>query len=237
MSHPPQRVTFEDLPSAIRQRVGREQFNYGFHLPDQDHYVIDRRKPPPGQAQEWEFDCQGRLLTLAERQATLPRRPEQHLLAAQGVRVTVEYRIDPSDQVLRRQLTIHSVNDGDTLAQVEQVLYLPLISPLEDVVLQVLKRFKLPSGYGQWSAEKRAAHWATFIGRLRRWAGESGQDEDIVFDRALLHSLEQADPQVRPLLRKILTAIARGESSDPAAMIASFERAVGITLPEPTAHP
>ncbi len=66
----------------------------------------------------------------------------------------------------------------------------------------------LPSNYHEMSGNDQAAHWAAYIYRGMRWAGEDGYDEISMLDRKELAKWKTLDPQLEKIMPKILDCLA-----------------------------
>lgn len=228
-------VKLRDLPGRLVELIQRDRFLFAYSLPEKARFVAQHVRAD-GRKEELEFDLGlGRTLTPDERARELPGAGRE-TLADEDVTVVSRYFIDEPTSELRVQFDVLD-SAGAKILSITKAVYDPTPWDRVQVIREALRRLRFPSEYARWPRQQKVAHWAVKLHRLRRAHGESGEEEDEIYSPGLIRDMERTDPQVRGLLREILTLVGEMEQTPPDVAIAAFTARTGIPLEPATGEP
>jgi hypothetical protein len=217
-----------DLPEPLAAAIHAEGFRVAYHLPERGRYVA-RHVLSDGRSEEIEYDVAlGRCLTVDERRRELPAPSQRGIPGELADLVTTHFIDDETSGLSMRFQAIDP--SGACLADVVKPAHVRLRWDGEKLVRQALLRQRFPADYAEWPRERRTAHWATVLHRLRRAHAESGRDEDEIYTLDLVRDLERTDARIRKLLPEILTLVGGLEQTRAEEAIAAFSSRTGIRL-------
>jgi hypothetical protein len=221
-------VKVHDLPAPLVAAIREAGFRVAYHLPDRGRYIA-RHVLPDGRSEEIEYDAaSGRCLTLEERRRELPPPRRAAVPGAQVDIVTTYFIDDPTSSLM---VCFEAVDaTGTSLVREVAPVHVAVTWDGEQMVRQALQRKRFPADYAEWPRERRIAHWARVLHRLRRAHGESGRDEDEIYTLDLVRDLERTEPRIRDLLPEILALVGGLEQTRAEEAIAAFSSRTGIRL-------
>ena len=220
------------LPPGFASALDPSGFRVAYQLPTPGRYAALHVRAD-GQLEELEFDTTlGRVLRRDEREKELPKDTTQ-ALAAEKVTLRTSYALDPKTSELKVRFSATD-GSGAEVAVVERPAHTSIVWDGAELVRQALKRQGFPAEYARWSRDDKVRYWAGLLHRWRRAHGESGKDEDEIYDAGLVRDMRTTDPNVVALLPDVLTLVARLEQSSPAEAIATFSTKTGVAVAAPT---
>jgi hypothetical protein len=172
--------------------------------------------------------AEDRFLSRAEREQELPADREVALTEPR-VRVVQRACLLPDSDVLYETYTVYDPRRETLIVECGQEFFTPVYQDPEILVVNAVRRATFPRRYrDQWSPSERVSHWALWLHRARREAGESGDDEDVAFIPAVWRYMLEIDPDIEQLLPEIIDELARLWMTDPDQMLTEFRRRIGI---------
>ena len=174
---------------------------------------------------ELEFSLtEARFLTHAERERALPPKRE-FALPDQRCCVVQDACLLPSSEIRYERYTVYDLQRAHLITECGQKFFGPVYQDPDVIVVNELQRATFTERYRrEWSPSERVSHWALWLHRNRRWAGEDGRDEDTAFTPAAWRYMQEVDPDVEQLLPDIIDELAQLWTYDPARMLAEFRR-------------
>ena len=207
-----ERVGFANLPAGIRAGVTADEFIKAYELPQREGYVVWVVNRDTDFQRELEYSSAlGRFLTLAEREARLPA-PVFLPTQVRGFSIAKGYRINEETQCLYETYALYESEGQEAVAHCEQIVFVPSMRGVGDVVGETVDRMRFPQEYASWSEDEKMAYWARFLYRIRHQAGEMGSDPDIVFDAALSRHLKGIDANIDHVIDGVLVRLGEMES-------------------------
>lgn len=203
-----ERIPFANLPAEVRAIVEIDDFIKAYALPDSGNYILWARNRSLGRQQETEFSTElGRSLERAEREKMLPVSQKLGFMV-RGFSVIKGFCLEESTDCLYETYAVCDPESQQTVLECEQIVFVPTMRAIVDVVDDALDKLMLPQEYAGWSEHEKVMHWTQFLYRVRRQAGEAGSDPDVVFDAALLEYMSSIDPNIRSIIHQVLDRLA-----------------------------
>lgn len=223
-------IDFASLPAGLRTQLVETDFLDAFESEIGGNIIVWIKNPNARGQLEIEYSrASHRLLSRPEREALFPPLAEVRL-ASLGARVTVGHAISDDNGTLLQTYDVKSIGSDATSLRCQQMVYVPIMRPLEDVVGDKLTAASFPARYAGWTADDKIDYWVVNLYRQRRQAGENGQDEDIVFSSGLLGDMRRTDPDIGTILPSILTNLALMEQRKVDQLFASFSARTGTAV-------
>jgi hypothetical protein len=228
-------VALNDLPTAFASALDRSGFRFAYQLSKPTRYVAWQVRSD-GQGEELELDTTlGRCLTRDERTKELPAATTQ-TVDPEKMTLQTTYALDPRTAELRVRFAASDAAGVEVVA-VERRAHVPMPWDGAQLVRQALKRQGFPAEYAGWSRDQKVRYWAIQLHRWRRAQGESGKDEDEIYNAGLVRDMQMTDPSVVALLPDVLTQVAQMEQSSPTEAIATFSAKTGVRVAAPAGKP
>jgi hypothetical protein len=219
-------IPYDRLPRPITESITEASLLWACANPEADTVVLwtgtDRRR-------EREFSpADGSFLTRSERERALPARRE-FVLSEQGIRVVQENSLLPDSDIRYERYVAYDSWRDSVITECGQKFFGPVYQDPEAVVADAVRGATFPERYRtEWSRSERISHWALWLNRVRRWAGEDGHDEDTAFTPDVWRRMREVDPDVEELLPEIIDELAKLWMTDPARMLSDFRRRAGV---------
>jgi len=223
-------IEFADLPAELAGLIRGRQFITAYPSDSPGKIIVWVVDASRDRQDEFEFDlAQNRFLSRAEREQAFPSPSRLHL---DGVGATVEigYRLTDEGDVLCQTYDVYRDGDAVSPLRCEQMVYVPVLDPVEQVVTRALEKVDFPAIYAAWAVSEKIRYWVAALFRLRRHTGENGDAPDQAFDAALISDMRRLDGNIDAILADIVKGLALMESEDPADMIARFNARTGAML-------
>ncbi|MFB9995150.1 hypothetical protein ACFFLM_24690 [Deinococcus oregonensis] len=225
-----QKLTHAQLPAPLAALVDPSDFLKAFDCPETQTVVVWRVNKQIGKQQELEFSLHlMRGLTRPEREAQFPA-PAEVPLPALGAHVMKRDRLEEGTDVRYETYDVYLLGQTAKITQCEQIYFAPALMTIADVVQPALENALFAGKYLAWSVDEKVSSWVAALYRLRRQMGETGADEDNLFSPRLLDELRLVDANIEAMLPSILHQLATMETSDPKAMLASFNSRTRLSL-------
>ncbi|UJB18810.1 MULTISPECIES: hypothetical protein [Lysobacter] len=203
-----ERTPFANLPIEIKAIIEIGDFIKAYALPDSGNYIFWTRNRSLGKQRENEFSVElGRSLERAEREKMLPASQKLGFMV-RGFSIVKGFRLEEGTDCLYETYAIFDPESHQTVLECEQIVFVPTMRAIVDVVDDALDKLMFPQEYAGWSEDEKVMHWTQFLYRARRQAGETGSDPNVVFDTALLEYMSSIDSNIRSIIHQVLDRLA-----------------------------
>ncbi|MEG3789957.1 hypothetical protein V1318_07475 [Lysobacter sp. CCNWLW3] len=219
-----ERIPYAQLPIELRAFVRVHDFIKAYALPDSGNYILWTHNQSLGKQQEKEFSADlGRLLERSERERRLPA-PQKISLEVRGFWIVKGFRLEERTDCLYETYAVHDPDTLQAILTCEQIVFVPSMRAVRDLVGDALDSHMFPREYASWSEGEKIAHWVRFLYRIRRQAGETGSDPNVVFDASLFEHMSSIDPHIRATIEQVLDGLAGMEAISAADLRVALER-------------
>jgi hypothetical protein len=219
-------IPYSQFPRPLAESVPESGLLWACANPDMGTIVVwtstNRRR-------EREFSvAEGRFLTRAERERALPSKREFSVPDLR-VRVVQDACLLPASDIRYERYLAYDAGRDLLITECGQEFFDAVHQDPEKVVADAVRQARFPERYRlEWSRSERVSHWALWLHRGRRWAGEDGHDEDTAFTPAAWQHMREIDPDIEDLLPEIIDEVAQLWTTDPVQMLAEFRRRAGV---------
>ncbi len=218
-------LEYEDIPGLIRSQYAQEQILSASVSDTTNNVVVWVANPETKKQMEIEYSSnENRLLSAEERLSALP---SPHRIKKESLSVIKSYLIEKDSCTLYEHYELRDTSEPMALAVASQIYYTPYRETEERIMEKLLKQVEQKISYSAMTKQQKAAYWSSRLYKKRRQIGESGGDEDAVFDKKLLEEMRKLDPIIEDILVECLRQLADMEQADYIELVEAFKKRTG----------
>lgn len=223
-------LEYKNTPNLIRSLYSQEQVLSAYASDITNNIIVWIINPSTNKQMEVEYSfSENRLLSVEERLRALPA-PQRIDLRQGLLSLTKSYVIEKDSGTLYENYELRDTRNPNSLAFTSQVYHTPYRETDDRIKEKLITQVEQKILYSSMTAQQKAAYWSGRLYKQRRQIGESGRDENAIFDGNLLEEMCNFDPEVEQVLPECLRQLADMEQADYFGLVEEFQRRTGCQL-------